>query len=219
MSFLAESLDFVANVGMVADRQGAPTVQHGLIVDGSFDPTLGTVKVRFGADMLETDVDGNLLPVDQLPARGPYPLLTPFIGQQGAPTGGERCIAIPADGSWVVAITHWDDSPGILAGEWIARHPRFTQSHFHLKNDGSSVHSAETMAIVTGPQVLLGEMTPIPGDSVVRQSDLQQAVNDVLSVVSRALEQLAQQVQPGSGVPAPSIAGVTATGSDISHSA
>ncbi len=218
MSLEAEVQDAVSGMGMVAARGQAPHAQHGMIVNGSFDPKLGTVKVLFGSDMIQYDASGNLIPVDQLPARGPYPLLVPWLGVQGAPVGGERCVVIPAAGTWVVAMTHWDDSPGIEAGEFIAQSMRFPDSHLHLKNDGTSVHKGQTAAIVTGPQVYLGEMTSQGADGVVRQSDLQLAINALQQAVQTALNTLAQTVQPGGGVPAPDVADTTVQASTITHS-
>ena len=218
MSLEAQVQDAVSGMGMVAARGQGPHAEHGMIVNGSFDPKLGTVKVLFGSDMLQFDASGNLLPVDQLPARGPYPLLTPWLGVQGAPVGGERCVVIPAAGSWVVAITHWDDSPGIEAGEFIAQSMRFPDSHLHLKNDGSAVHKAQTVAIVTAPQVLLGETSLSGSDGVVRQSDLQSAIDALQSAVQTALNTLAQTVQAGGGVPAPSVASTTVQASSITFS-
>lgn len=218
MSLEAQVQDAVSGMGMVAARGQSPHAEHGMIVNGSFDPRLGTVKVLFGSDMLQYDASENLIPVDQLPARGPYPLLTPWLGVQGGPVGGERCVAIPAAGSWVVAVTHWDDSPGIEAGEFIAQSMRFPDSHLHLKNDGSTVLKGQTVSIVTAPQVLLGETSASGNDGVVRQADLQAAIDALQNAVQTALDTLAQAVQPGSGVPAPDVASTTVTASSITFS-
>lgn len=219
MSLESELQDFTAHIGLAAGRHMPPAGVAGLIADGTYDPKYGTVKVYIGSEMLQYDDEGNLKDFTALPPYGPFPLLATHIGQQGAPTGGERCYLIPVEGGALVAIAHFDDSPGIPAGEHITQHPAHTSSHFHLKNDGSSVHSAETIAIVTAPQVLLGEKQSSGNDGVVREADLQKGLDDLKKAVQQALNQLAQTVQSGSGVAAPSVDSVTAQASQVSFSA
>lgn len=218
---LSEVQDLLGGLSIAIGGQQAPLAIGGMISPGSYNPADGTAKVLFGSEMVNEADDSTpdapkLVPPVESP---PYPIATQSLGAQFGPTGGERCFVLPVDGGGIIFLVHYDDSPGVDAGEHLIRHPAHIKSKLHLKNDGSTTLGAETQVQVVAPQVYLGERSSNGNDGVVRLEDLQNATNAIISAVQTAFNTFARTVQPGSGAPAPNVQSVTAQASDVSFSA
>ena len=88
---------------------------EGTVVDGTYDSVNNTVDVV----LLETYADFS----PGSPLRGT--LMTPMVGFQGGPQGGERAIMISTRGGWRVMLDQAsDDSPQTPIGEWRAWHAK-----------------------------------------------------------------------------------------------
>lgn len=214
----SELQDEIAGQGLAAARHHAPLPVACLIADSTFDPKNDTAEVFIGSEFVQYDDDGNPIPLSQVPTYGPFPIINP-PGQQKGLVGGERCFVIPVEGGGIIALASYDDAPGVESGEWIQQHRAHPDSQFYLKNDGTAVHQAEKRAIVTAPRVCLGENDSSGNDGVVREADLQKAVNDVIKAVQQAFNQGFLTVQPGSGAPPPTVGQVQAQASEITFSA
>lgn len=218
---LAEVQDLLGGLSIALGAQHAPIAIAGMITPGSYNPADGTATVLFGSEMVNEADDSTadapkLVPPVESP---PYPIATQSLGAQFGPTGGERCFVLPVDGGGLIFLAHYDDSPGVAAGEHLIRHPAHTASKLYLKNDGSTTLGAKTQVQVVAPRVLLGERNANGNDGVVRLADLQNATNAVISAVQTAFNSFATHVQPGTGAPAPTVQPVTAQASDVSFSA
>ncbi len=206
--------DFINHVRQAIQQDMPPPASQVVIVPGSYNPADGTVTVWSGLDLAAQDEEGNLVGPTEF---GPYPLLTPGLGVQAPPVGWERAVAFPTEGGWAVAIVHYDDSPGIAPGEYISRLYTDTNTKVYLKRDtptaGSLHATASTEIEVNAPLVFLGESQSAGNDGVVRFQDLQDALTNITQAFQQALNTLASQVQPGSGVTAPSVDTPQATSS------
>src|SRR6185437_4714620 len=80
----------------------------GTIVGGTFNPQDGSVDVSIGQSLAD------FIGAEVVPAN----LMTPHIGDQYAPQGGERVILMPTLGGWWAILHHeFDDSPQVPMGE------------------------------------------------------------------------------------------------------
>lgn len=221
MSLAAEVADLIAGMGIALGGQHVPIAVAGLISAGSYDPANGTAKVLIGSEMVNPTDDSTPENISLQPPKeyGPYPIATQSLGAQFGPTGGERCFILPADGGGLIVLAHYDDSPGVAAGEHLIQHPAHTDSRFHVKNDGSTTLGGTTQVQVVAPKVFLGERSSSGNDGIVRESDLQTVSDAIIRAVQEAFNAFAQTVQPGSGVPPPTVSAVTAQSSDVSFTA
>jgi hypothetical protein len=115
-----------------------------------------------------------------------------------------------------------DDSPNAQPGEWHAHlrdtdQSRVTVCFVAVQQDATRV-SHDQKCVVIAPIVVLAKEDAVDGEQIVRKKDLQQAVDDAIANTQDALNQLANMVQAGDGVPAPNIDNVTAEASDTSYS-
>lgn len=183
---------------------------EGFVVPGSFDPKDGTVHVTIG----------NTYAIDQNEFDSPLTLpniriATGHVGMMGGPIGGERVALHPIEGGFIATLYHdEDDVPGLKAGEWCAMlrqdpavlgnqpQPTFIK----LQNDGVARIGGQNNIALISPQVTLGfDGNPQNTLGVVRQSDLQDVADKIIKAVQTAFNNFAKTVQPGSGVPAPTL--------------
>jgi hypothetical protein len=174
-------------------------------------PDAGTVQAIDGTTLaLHDDPDSPDQPGSALKHR--CILLSPGIGIQAGPQGGERCILIPLEdnGYGCLMVQGQDDAIGVPAGEiWIQRDdptntPPTTQKQFlKIQTDGATRIGAAAKIALLCSVVNLGAESLQADDGVVRKADLQKAINDVLKEMNQMFSSLARTVQPGSGVPPP----------------
>lgn len=196
---------------MNVNKEGRAIAIHGLIWPGTYDPANGTVS----ALVLSTAASAQPMTLTGCN------LLTPYVGQQSPPQGGERCLLIPTeDGSYGVLVYVFnDDTPQAPAGEWWAQRfstntPPTQQKQFvRIQNDGATRIGGASKVAVISPVTNLGAENLPSGKGVVTKDDLQAALNAQQQAFQQALNSLAQIVQGGQGVPAPQLSQVQAQGS------
>lgn len=214
----AEIQDLLSGVAISQNRHQPPGAIACLIADGTYNPQNDTAEVRIGWEMIQYDGDGAVIPPEKTPTKGPFPIIN-APGEQTGLIGGERCWLFPVAGGALIVLTSYNEAPAVPAGEKKYSQPSHPDNYLHLKNDGTSVHSAEKRAIVTAPRVCLGESDSSGNDGVVRLTDDQATTDAILKVVQQAFNQLCKTLQPGSGVPPPTVQSVTAQASKITFSA
>ncbi len=223
-------------VGMLAQHGGRD--REGIILKGSYDPSDGTATVAFG-DTIAVFGDSGDTPI--LVPR--VPIKTPHVGDQYGPLGDERVKISATQSGYAAEMVHGpNDSPGAPAGErWIA-HRRANGTYdtiIKLTNDaaskgdrkgGFSVSGGALIALATagGLSLTMDDATGLimigkPGlgtaDALVTATDLQETANAIIANAQTTINALARIVSGGSGVAAPTISSVTATGSTIAEAA
>lgn len=132
--------DMLALVTSVIRDNAPPSNSEGIVQSGSWNPTNGTVQHIFGdtAAILPGDEDG-----DQALIVDDFPVVTTQIGDQYAPTGNQRTVAIPTPSGYVTMFVHGpDDSPQVPAGErWVYHYNSsgVVDSFWKHTNDGPTV--------------------------------------------------------------------------------
>lgn len=217
--------DLIRMASQAANQLPLPIAASGVIVPGSYDQTTGMVSVLFGSTygLLNENFEGPVV-IDNVR------LGTGHIGTIGGPLGNERVALHPMEGGFVAQLLHdQDDAPGCPAGEWWAtlrvadQSPKDATTWIRIQGDdgngnaGGTIRiNAQTKYVNLAPLISLGQETPNQAqDGVVCEQHLQTAINNVTQAFQTALRDLAQQVQSGSGVPAPTIEQVDATASSV----
>jgi hypothetical protein len=133
-----------------------PRPFEGIIISGSWNLSRGTVSaVKASTASFPADAAiGRVVLKDVV-------LLAPAYLDQGAPTGGERCIVMPFHGGLGAYILHEaDDSPGAPAGErWIGHK---SGSVVKLTNAGdvfTTAHAAHNVTAASSTHVVSGNAT------------------------------------------------------------
>lgn len=219
----AEQIDFISGVrglaNEAADQQRIAVAVK--VVPNSWDPVEGTVRVISGNGIV--DQDGADPDADPLFFE-PVPISSMHIGVQGGPIGFERGVAIPVDDGWRVLLDHGpDDSPNAQAGEFHAHLRSMDENQTrscYVKVQTDAVRLSHTKRICALAQTVeLGqENIARDGYRISRDSDVQQAINDLRQAVQNVINSLCQHVQPGTGIPPPQVASVTAHGSQTAFS-
>lgn len=220
MSIIGAAQDMLAGIHTSEARWRAPMPMLCCISNGTYDATTDTACVWIQAEMVNYDADGNLIPAQQF---GPYPIARHHYGEQSGPNGGEQCYVFPVEGGGIIQLAGFKDAfanwGGVQASEWRMLHPQHPTSYFYLKNDGTNWMSAEGSAVVIAPQVFLGESQSSGNDGIVRYSDLQTVVNNVIQAVQNAFDTVIPTLEAGSGGTPPTVQSVQSQSSRVSFSA
>ena len=204
---------------------------EGVVIPGTWSAATGTAQVQI-LETMAIPQDGGDAPVIVQAKQ-----LSTQWGAQYGPVGNERCILFRTGEGWAYLIIHdYDDVPMPPSGEtWNIHYGPNIQANAAIKmtNDGSaagdgkggvSITLAEliTLATAGGLKVVcddnagvvsLGSTGLNSNQGVVRKSDLQTAINNVIANTNMAISQLAARLQGGAGVAPSTVSAVTATGS------
>ena len=201
-------------------RERSTIALEGTIVSNTWLPEDGTCSVLIN-DTAAADTDNGDAPIVIPGVR----LHQPHVGDQTGPNGDERVHLIMTQSGWAAESYHLaETSLKVPAQErMITLKKRFTiktnAGGMLDLNDNTKTYTLVSPGglVVTlddnAGEIYLGKNGLTTSDAVVTATDLQEAVDGVRQAVQTALNQLAAEVQSGSGVGPPSVGPVTASGS------
>lgn len=123
---------------MLRQQPPPPIGEDAIVIDGSYDPSDGTVTAKYGdTDTMFPDTGDAVA----MPTR--VPLATMQLGDQYGARGNERAVLMAAQSGPIALLIHGpDDSPGAPAGErWIAHRDANGQVDAFIRhtNDGPTI--------------------------------------------------------------------------------
>jgi hypothetical protein len=172
---------------------------EGYVVPGSWDPAEGTIEVLIG------DTAAIFTDYGDAPTTVVANLMTPGLGAQYGPVGGERVEMFRTPSGYSALLEHGpDDTPGIPGGEWGIAHRNADgvyDSFVKLTNDGSTAGDGLGGALLGG----LGAFTQIGTSDATLQSaydatagTLVHQAGDIAKVVhDKTLGQIGMGAAPG----------------------
>lgn len=161
---------FAISSTLAKDPREPGYIYEGIVVNGSWNPNTGTIKITEGGSYSQfPDSGSSFLPIEAT-------LMTPSVGQCAPPRGGEQVCYTKAQGSWIA----WFDNcfqqvVPAQAGEWWQLHFNAAgnvDAYIKLTNDGPTTGDG-----LAGFRALVGALFSLMttnGLKIVARDDLAQ---------------------------------------------